>query len=310
MANQSPFTVNPELVNVAVAYKNARFIADEVFPRVPVSKAEFKYMTYPAGEGMTLPDTRVGRKGKVNKTSFTGVEATGSCQDYGLEDDIPYDDIANAPANYDPLGHSTEYLTHLILTDREVRAAAAAFTYTNYGSSNRTNVGAGTRWTATAGTPVAQILAAIDSCVIRPNYAVIGRAAFSILAQNQDIIAAVNRNSGTKGIATRRAIADLFELEDLFVGESFYNTAKKGQTVTLARAWGKSMLVYYREPLAGTRQGVTFGYTAQFGERVALTRDNPEIGLKGGITIRVGESVTEVMTATDLCGHLLYDVVA
>jgi hypothetical protein len=308
MSNQSPFTVTQELVNIATAYKNTRFIADEVFPRVPVSKAEFKYMTFPQGESLKLPSTVVGRKGKVNKVSFTGVDATGSCQDYGLEDDIPYDDIANAPANYDPLGHSTEYLTHLILTDREVRAAALAFTSGNYGSSNKTNVGGGTRWTTTAGTPIAQIQAAIDSCVIRPNFGAIGRAAFSILAQNADIVAAVNRNSGTKGIATRRAIADLFELDDLFVGESYYDTTKKGQTATLARAWGKSMLVFYREPLANTKQGITFGFTAQFGERIAATRDNPDVGLKGGITVRVGESVDEVITATDLCGHLLYDV--
>ena len=110
---------------------------------------------------------------------------------------------------------------------------------------------------------------------------------------------AAGGNAASGGVVSPRAFADLFELDEVLIGESFYNSAKPGQTATMARVWGKSALLFYRNPNATPRMGVTFGITAQFGTRIAGSRPDPDIGLRGGTRIRVGEGVKELITCSD-----------
>jgi hypothetical protein len=122
-----PFPVDPVMTAVVVAYSNKLLIADEVLPRVPVGKKEFKYFKHTLEEGFTVPNTLVGRKSKPNQVEFSATEETSSCADHGLDDPIPQDDIEEAPANYNPLNRAAEGLMDLILLDREVRTAGLVF---------------------------------------------------------------------------------------------------------------------------------------------------------------------------------------
>ncbi|MFV9531212.1 hypothetical protein ACNUIM_32135 [Pseudomonas aeruginosa] len=69
--SNAPFPIDPELTAIAIAYRNGRMIADEVLPRVPVGKQEFKYWKYDLAQGFTVPETLVGRKSKPNEVEFT-----------------------------------------------------------------------------------------------------------------------------------------------------------------------------------------------------------------------------------------------
>ncbi len=123
------------------------------------------------------------------------------------------------------------------------------------------------------------------------------------------IVKAMHGSSGDTGIATRQFIAELFELREVLVGEAWLNTAKKGQTVTTARVWGKHCALLNIDPQANTRNGVTFGFTAQFGGRVAGSERDPNIGMRGGERVRAGESLDEVISASDL-GYFIQNAVA
>lgn len=306
---KAPFPITPELTAIAIGYRNKRMIADEVLPRVPVGKEEFKYWKFDLSEGFTVPDTKVGRKSKPNEMEFSADEATASTEDYGLEDPIPNKDIDNAPDNYDPMGRSTEQLTNVILLDREVRTSGLVFNNANYGANNKIVLSGTDQFSDQANSkPIQVIMDSLDTMIMRGNVMTIGRTAFSALAQHPDILKAVHANSGDKGIATREAIAALFELDDIFVGEARVNTAKKGQAVNLQRAWGGHISLMYRDKLADTRHGTTFGFTAQFGNRIAGSQPDGDIGLRGGQRVRVGESVKELLTANDL-GYFIENVV-
>ena len=102
----APFPIDPHLTGIAIAYHNEGLIADSVLPRVSVGKESFKYQEYNLADNFTLPDTRVGRKSEPNQVEFGSTEKTASTEDYGLDDLIPYSDIANASENQDPEGHS------------------------------------------------------------------------------------------------------------------------------------------------------------------------------------------------------------
>lgn len=311
MGAQAPFPIQPDLTAIAIEYRNNMLIADKVLPRVPVGKADFKYLKHTLADGFTLPDTRVGRTSRVNRVEFSATETSGSTIDYGLEDAVPQADMMNAPPNYSPLNKATEYVTNLIELDREVRASTLVFGASNYAAANKATLSGTSQWSDyTNSDPYTAIMDAMDGMVMRPNKLVVGRAVHRKLAQHPKILAALFGTGNTSaGVASRERIAELFELGEYMVGESWLNTAKPGQTATLSRVWGKFASLMYSDSLATAERGTTFGLTAQFGTRIAGSKEDGDIGLRGGTVVRVGESVVELLTANDL-GYLFSAAVA
>jgi len=309
MAN-APFPVQPYLTAIAIAYRNPVLIADEVLPRVPVGVQDFKYLKHNLADGFTIPDTKVGRRGKPNQVDFQATETSSSTQDYGLDDPVPQADIDNAPANYDPLMRATEGVTDLILLDREKRTADLVFDAAQYATANKTTLSGTSQWSDfTNSDPLAAILNALDGMVMRPSIMVLGQAVFTKLRTHPKVVQAFYGNAATAGVVPREFLAQLLEMEAVLVGQGWLNTAKKGQPVSLARVWGKKCALLYRDRLADANRGVTFGFTAEWGSRVAGAQPDPDIGLRGGQRVRVGESVKELLTANDL-GYLFTDAVA
>ena len=308
--SKAPFPLDPKLSAVVVAYKNPALIADEALPRVPVGKMEFKYLKHTKAESYNILDTKVGRKSRPNQVDFTATEATASTKNYALEDVVPVEDIENAPDSYDPLGRAVEGIADLVALDREKRTADLLFNAANYATANKSTLSGTSQWSDYSNSdPIGDIMGALDDMLMRGNIAVLGQAVWTKLRMHPDIVKAVLGNSGDKGIVSRQAVADLFELEDLFVGVGWYNNAKRGQTASFGRLWGKHFGLYYRDKLANTQNRTTFGYTAQFGGKVANRRFDESIGLKGADIVKAGESVVELLTANDL-GYLFTNAVA
>lgn len=299
MAN-APFPIQPALTAIAIAYRNVRLIADSVLPRTPVAKQEFLYIKQTLADSFTPPDVKVGRKSQPNRIDFSAAQVSDQTEDFALDDAVPQVDIDNAPPNYDPLGRAVEGITELVALAREVRTSNLTFTLANYPAANRITLAGVTQWSDVTSDPIGAILLGLDTVVKRPNVMVMGRAVFSKLAQHPKIVKAVLGNAGDSGIARRSDIADLFELDEVLVGEGWLNTAKKGQAASLARVWGKHALLFNRDNLADTQRGVTFGYTAQFGTRIAGSQVDPNVGMRGGVVVRAGESVKELIAANDL----------
>src|SRR5665213_2745687 len=315
---QAPFVVQPQLTAITLTYRNGKLIADDVLPRIPVLSPNFKYSKYAQADAFTIPDTRVGRKGDVNEIDWSATEATASTSDYGLEDPIPYADLAAAAAApkvagvmpIDPMARSTEVLTDLVLLDREQRAANLVLGAGNYATANKLTLtsggtAGGYQWDVYASSdPVAAILEAFDGMLVRPNTGVLGRAVYSKLRPHPKVIAAVfsmGGNAVTGGVASLQAIQDLLELDELLIGEGWVNSAKKGQAASLGRVWGKhAAFIYKNAQVQSPQGGITFGFTGEWGTRVSgIIENDPDIGLRGGTRVRVGESVVELVTAND-----------
>lgn len=311
---QAPFTIQQRLTAVTLAYTNQSFIADMVLPRLPVDSSAFKWSKYTQADGFTIPDTRVGRKSAPNQIDWTATEQNDATIDYGLDDVIPNVDIENAKAGLavqgfkaiDPEMRSAQLLTDLVMLDRESRVATTMTTLGTYPAANRTTLSGTSQWSDfTNSDPVQAILTGLDACLVRPNVLVMGQAVWSKLRTHPKVTAAVyptggNATGGGSAVA-RQALADLFELEEVLVGQSFYNTAKPGQTAAMGRVWGKHCAAFYRAPSLLSPTQMTFGFTAQFGSRIAGTiADDSSVGLRGGTRVRVGESVKEVIAANDV----------
>lgn len=311
--NTAPFPIDPTMTGIAIAYKNTALIADSVLPIVQVNTKEFKYQKYAKGDAFTVPETLVGRKGVPNEVEYGATEEASFVRDYALDDFIPNDDIAQAAAagnGYNPQGRATELLTDLILLDREKRTSDLVFAAASYPSGNKDTLTSTAQWSDyTNSNPQSAILTALDVPIMRPNVMIIGQAAWTILRQHPKLVKAAQGNSGDAGAITRQALAELLEIEEVIVGQGFINTAKPGQTPTISRLWGKHCAFIHRNSLADTQRGLTFGFTAQYGSRIAGQIAEPKRGLRGGVTVRSGVSQRELIVASD-CAYFFENCTA
>jgi hypothetical protein len=320
MSMNFPFPIQQELTAIALAYRNERYIADEVLPRTPVPAREFKWQQFARDEMFTVPETQVGRKGEPNEVQFSGTETASFVNDYGLDDVVPNEDLASAPPGYDPLGRATEGIAELIALDRERRVANLITNLNTYPAANRATLSGTSQWSDfTNSDPYTAIMSAFDGMLMRPNVLVMGRRVWSRLRVHPKITAALAPSSqgntgNTSGFtgrpATTQALAELLEVDRILVGESWVNTAKPGQTASLQRVWGNHMAAMHLNPAGSIRgNAITFGFTAEWGSRVSGSMPEPKTGLRGAQRVRVGESVRELVVAPDT-GYFFQNAVA
>lgn len=307
--SNAPFPVDPVLTAIVIAYRNARMIADEVLPRAPVGSQSFKYWKYNLADGFTVPDTKVGRKSAPNRVEFSATDESSSTEDHALDAPVPQADIDNAPANHDPLGRAAEQTANLIALDREARTSSLVFNNASYAAGNKTTLSGTSQWSHTDSNPVVAITDALDGMVMRPNIGVLGRRVSTWLRRHPKVVKSYNGSLGDEGMVPMAYLADLLELEAILVGEARLNIARPGQAVNLTRAWGPHASFIYRDKLADAASGTTFGFTAQWGDRISGSQYDGDVGMRGGQRVRVGESVRELITANDL-GYFFENAVA
>lgn len=314
----APFTQNPNMTAIAVAYKQGNLIADEVLPRIPVDGEKFSYLLYPQGEGFTVPETFVGRKGKPAEVEFTSTEVTSKTDDHGLDAPVPNSDVLNYESArkmgnktlIDPRLRATSMLTQLLMTRREKRTADLVLDPANYAAANKVVLSGTSMWSDYVNSdPAYAIAEAMDNMFLRPTLAVFSRKVWSKLSRHPKLRYAVFGDDAKQGQVSRAQFAELFELPNLpLIGEGWLNTAAKGQPTNMVRIWGTSAAFLHRDMNADNQYGTTFGFTAEHGTRVAGTIEDPDMGIRGGQRARVGESVKEVITAPDL-GYLFSNAV-
>lgn len=306
-----PFVIVPSLVAIAVAYRQGNLIADMVLPRVPVDTELFRYIKYGLADAFQSPDTRVGRKSAPNQIDWGSSEVTDQTNDEGLDTPVPNSDVeawqrARAAgqgmvSQVDPLANATELVTQAVQNRREARTAGLVFNLASYAAANRQTLSGTGQWSDFVNSdPLPAIMDKFDGMVMRPNIAVLGRRTATKLRMHPKVCKAVFGNNTDAGMVPLRALADQLELDDIYVGDGWINTAKPGQPAVLTRAWGNHAAFLHRNMTANTRGGVTFGMTAQYGDKVAGAIEDPDIGLRGGQRVRSGESVKELITANDL----------
>ncbi len=299
----APFTIDPVLTGLVIAYQNGLYIADRVLPRLePVlPKSEFKFSKYDFGEAVSLISTKVGRKGTPNEIEISLTDVPATTEDFAVDDLVPQDDINQAPDHYDPIAAAAIRVRDQVMLDREVRTSGIVFNAATYGAANKVTLSGTSQWSDVTSNPIKAVGDARDLMVMAPNVMVIGQAGWTALRRNPAIVSSISFSGTSNGMASIRAVADLLELEDIIVGNAWTNSARRGQAASLARVWGKHAALLRLDRNANAKGDVpTYGFTAQYGKPVAGTIPEPKVGLRGAQRVRSGESVKEVVCAPDL----------
>lgn len=308
MAINTPNQLQARLTQIALAVKPEGLIADIVCPRVPVEAESFRYTVFAEDMYFNIPNTRIGRKSSANEVEFGGSLVDASTVDYALADFVPKKDIDNVNSqqgNYDPMGMATEGTTILMDLAREQRVATLFQTLTNFNSGLRTTLSSTSQWSDfTNSDPIAAIINAMDLMIVRPNIMVIGREVATKLSLHPKVVAAIYGKVGVgaattaAGVVTMAALADILGLKAVYVGESFYNSAKPGQTASMARLWGKHATLARIDTAVKSVNGgamPTFAVTAEWNNRRVKVIQDQERGIDGGSTIQVAEQVNELI---------------
>jgi len=303
-----PFPTDTKRTAIAIGYKNTNLIADKVLPYETVPAEKFSYLKHTIADGFTLPDTKVGRKSDPNSVSFSAEDKIEKVEAYGLDDYIPQSDIDNAPENYDPVNRSVIGIMDLILLDREKRVADFVLNKDNYSANKKVLTNAQRFGTATTGLdPFTVITDAIDAMLMKPNQMTLGGKLWNFLKSCDSITSAYFGSANAGRVLKPQELAELFEMNEIIVGSSFVNTAKKGQVVNLAKCWKSSILLAHQNPV--TVNSGTFGFTARHGDRIVGSQEVKKKGLTGGTEVWAGEFVKEVM-CSEAHGYLIDNCLA
>ena len=313
----TPFQTHERLTAIALAVRPRGFIADLVLPRVSVGAEDFKYAKGRPQETHTIPDTRVGRRSRPNQVEFGADLVSASTQDHALDDPVPIKDIEKARAqmsSWDPLAEASTNTAVLLSLARERRVSSLVTTAATYAAAKRATLAGASQWSHKDSDPIKAVAEALDACLVRPNIMVIGQEAWTGLRRHPKIVEATKMTGAgneAAGMATKRAVAELFEIDEVIVGQAFYSSAKKGQDAVYARLWGKHCALIHRNTdIAGAESAIpTFGFTAEWMPRETLTATDDLSGIMGSEIVRVRECIQELIAWQD-AGYLFRSVVA
>ncbi len=266
--------IDRALTNISVAYLQdaSAFIADKVFPIVPVKRQSDVFYIYDKGDFMR------------DEAQVRGAASESAGGDYGVESSDPYycrkhafhkDVTPEERANYDePLDadtDATDFVTQKMLIRREMDWASKFFVPGKWGKEI-TGVATGAtegqtiQWDQATSTPIEDItgagVAMAGETGYKPNTLVLSPYAFNALKNHEDILDRIKYTQ--KGIVTADLLATLFEVDRVFVAWSVVNSAKKGATDAIDFIYGKHALLCYSNPRPALRKpsaGYIFAWT-------------------------------------------------
>jgi len=271
--NPSQVHVNRVLSSVSIAYQQdgANFVADKVFPTVPVSKQSDLYRTYARADWNRVTMRKRGPATESAGGGFTMSTLPYYADVWALHKDIDDQTRANQDEDVDLDMASTRYLTHQALLTREVNWMTKFFA-TGIWGTNITGVAAAPttnqvlQWSDPGSSPIEnirqQITAIAQGTGIRPNTLVLSEATFNALIDHPDIVDRVRyaQNTGTAAMVDTAELQALLKIPRIFVASAIQNSALEGATEVNAFVASKGALLTYAAPSPGLMEP-SAGYT-------------------------------------------------
>jgi len=273
--------VNRPLTNISIAFIQAAedFIADRVFPNVPVTKKSDRYFVY--DKDFWFKD-EAEKRAPGTESAGTGFEVDNTpnynADIWALHKDVDDQTRANTDQPLDADRDATMYVTQKLLLRKEKIFTAAYFTTSIWtGSTTGGDITPGTKWDVASSTPIEDVDAQQDAVKektgFRPNVLVVGPGTHRALKNHPDIRDRIKYVQ--KAILTVDLLASLFGVDKYLVANATENTATEGATGSFSFLYGNNALLVYAAPNPGIMipsAGYTFSWTGYLGATQAGTR--------------------------------------
>lgn len=284
MANPTPRSqhVNKLLTDISIAYvqDEGNYIADKIFPILPVAKQSDLYATYKKEDFLRL-EVQPRAAGTESAGGGYRVDLTGQyfAMKYGLHKDVTDDDKNNADDPFDPERDAAIYLTQQHRMKLE-KVVVSSYMKTGVWATDITGVSGSPsgnqikQWDQSGSTPLADVKAQITKIWKltgrKPNKLVIGASVLAVLEEHADLKDIIKYTQ--KGIVSTDLMAQAFGVDEVLVAGVTENTAKEGQAASMSFMFDKGALLVYAakapskyEPSAG----YIFAWTGLLGAAAA-----------------------------------------
>ena len=243
---QQQVHVDQPLTNISIAYRNAAYIAEQVFPNVSVQKQTDKSFTFNKADwyrdeaGPRAPGTRAPRVEYGISTS------NYLCFPWAAGKPLPDETVDNSDNPLRPEMEATEFVTEKLFLKKEILVSDDAF-----GTGWSSSATPATLWSNDTSDPIGDVNLAVDTVAQaigrEPNKGVVGRGLWRHVVKHPDLIDRIKgaAGPGSPAILTKQAIAALFELETILVGTAVKETGAEGATSSRSNVWGNHLLVAY-----------------------------------------------------------------
>jgi len=279
--------VDAILTNISVAYlqKQDNFIADKVFPIVPVDKKSDKFFVYTKNDWFRDEAQRRADATESAGSGYNLSTGTYSAEVYAFHKDVGDQTVANADAPLNPLREATEFVTQRLLLRRELQFVSDFFT-TGVWADDVTGVagspssGETKQWSDyTSSDPIDDIEEAksevLSNTGMEPNTLVLGYEVFRQLKNHPDLVDRIKYTSSQT--ITEDMLARMFDLDRVLVAKAVKATNREGASEAYSYAYGKAALLAHVAPNPGLM-------TPSAGYHFSWT------GVSGGIGSTIGVS--------------------
>lgn len=284
MAQPTPSDVHVDaiLTNISVAYIQDQnyFIANKVFPSIPVEKQSDKYFKYTKGDwfrdeaAVRAPATQSVGSGYSLSTD------TYSTLVYAFHKDVDDQVRANSDNPLNPDRDATTFITQRMLLRQEIDWTSKFFT-TGIWATDKTGGVDFTQWSNYAASdPITDIENGKSvmwaSTGLLPNTLVLGYDAFRQLKNHPDIVDRIKYT--TADVVTEDILARYFGVDNVYVSRAIKNTGAEGASDSFSAVAGKNAALFYVAPQAGVLSptaGYNFtwrGVSDGMGQNIGITR--------------------------------------
>lgn len=258
MQSQTGAIVSKLLTGVSNGYVPTGYIAEQVLPPIQVAQTTGKIGKYTNNHLRIVNTVHQGKGPYRQLESVTVSSDTYSIEDHGLHDIVTENDMRNYELPFDAERDTAMALTVALALGKEYALA-----------SSLTNPSVITNGTTLSGTaqynnlehadaqPLQDKLAAdaaIESATGLPsNTAIMSPKVFRALRFNRQLLKFLGYTEMRPNGLNAQELANALEVDRVLVGSAQYNTAKEGQSDSMAYVWG-SDLIYARIEAPGLMQ--------------------------------------------------------
>jgi hypothetical protein len=274
------------LTGISIGYQldEAKFVADRVFPRVPVSKQTDRYLKWDRDAWFRTDAQERAPATESAGTGFAFSTDTYYARVYALHVDLADQVVANADDVVNLESNSTKLVTQQLLIQRDLKWLATFFTpggvagtRTSPWGTTRSGVAAGpvgtqfVQWNVGGSTPIADlrlsIVAQEAATGYRPNALVLGPRVWAKLIDHPDFIERIKYSE--RALVTTELLARVLEIDEVLIASAVLNSATEGAAAAFDFSAGKHALLLYRTPNAGLMvpsAGYIFTWNGYLGE--------------------------------------------
>lgn len=250
--------IDAALSNVLINYRPQGFIADQIFPIVPVTKQSDRFFKIDQGDRFRSELDYRSPGTEPNMISFDVSSDGYFCDNYALGTYLSAEELINADAALNTRQTRGQFVLDILMINYELRVARMVNSTSNVGSYTVTASAWGTDNADPYQDMQTDISTLEDLCGIKPNRVVFGKQAWRKCRDSDKMRALLYPHGG--GIPTLQQVQNLLEVDKVLVGGAYYNSAAEGFSQTLTKIWNDSVLYYYAPP-APSMEMPSYGYS-------------------------------------------------